>query len=119
MSTPRILTALFLTFGVVLAVSSRFYTSIVGLLSGQGSTLVPEKSLSIPLLILPEPFLHAAAPEQAAATRELMIGILLILLGLGIYTFWSIRNRNLSHHPRQHQKLTTVTRVSSRWFWIG
>lgn len=114
---PRVLTAVCLTLGVFLVISSGWTLSSATLLSGQGSTLVPEKNLSATLRTAPESSLHGAALDQSAATRQLIMGILFILLGLGIYTFYSIRNRDI-HRPAKHTKRMTLVRASSRWFWI-
>lgn len=103
----RLVTAGFLTAGVILVTMSGLPYFGADLLSGQGSTI----------LIEPSP-LHGAAPDQQTATQQLILGLLLILLGLGIYTFWFIRNRDFPRSPK-HTKRTTLIRTSSRWFWIG
>lgn len=106
---PRILTAVFLVFGVVLTVSSGFDLSIVGLLSGQGG-MIRTESLP-PALQLEQGFLHGAAPDQQTATQQLILGLLLILLGFGIYTFWFIRNRDFPPTFKTHQKNDACTGI--------
>lgn len=115
-SIPRILIAVFLAFGVVLTVSSGFDLSIEGLLSGKGSTIRTESPS--PALQMEQGFIHGAAPDQQTATQQLILGLLLILLGLGIYTFWSIRHRDFPRSSKR-TKMTTLVRTSSRWFWIS
>lgn len=112
MNTPRILTAMILAIGVFLVAPSVLDNSVVvvDLLFGQGSTVIRPPPA--------EEIFHAAAPAQNPATSELILGILLILLGLGIYTFWSVRSRTLPHTPK-HTKTITLVRSPSRWFWIG
>ena len=101
----RTLAAVFLTTGVVFVVSSGVGRLPATLLSGQGSTVLQIEQSS----------LHAAAPENQIASRQLIMGILLILLALGIYAFWSLRK--LPEHPskRMHK---TITRGYREWFWI-
>lgn len=108
MSTPRILTVVFLALGVFFVATSGIDPSILGLLSsGQGST--------VPLQGLEQRAFHAA-PASPVAGRQLILGILLILLAFGIYTLSSLRARD--RHSLKHRKPSTFIRTYSRWFWI-
>lgn len=108
MSTPRILTAVFLALGVFFVMTSAIDPSMLGFLSsGQGST--------IPLQGLDQGVFHAAAAAPVAG-RQLILGILLILLAFGIYTLSSLRHRD--RHSLKQRKPSTFIRTYSRWFWI-
>ena len=95
------LAAVLLTTGIVLVVSSDVGRLLAALLSGQESTVLPIEQSS----------LHASAQEAPTAPRQLIMGILLILLGLGIYTFWNLQSR--PEHPSKRMR-KTITRAGYR-----
>ena len=95
------LAAVLISTGVALVVSPDIGRLLANLISGQGSTVLPIEQSS----------LHAAAQETPTAHQQLIMGILLILLGLGIYTFWNLQSR--PEHPSKRMR-KTITRAGYR-----
>jgi hypothetical protein len=93
--------ACFVAGGLLVVLSGwRFsFADTMAQLTGPGAQVVVQSDIDAPE---PEAMLmqgHAAAPVSTDVTPQLLVGILLLLLGLGIYVLYVIRtSRNVPVH---------------------